>query len=114
MQNKNPLTYLSLFSGAGIGCFGFKLANFSCVATVEILEKRLRIQKYNNKCTYDSAYISDDLTKSETKERIFTELEKWNIGKQKELDVLIATPPCQGMSVANHKKGNELIRALLI
>lgn len=114
MQNSHPLTYLSLFSGAGIGCFGFKLANFSCVATVEILEKRLRIQKYNNKCTYDSAYISDDLTKPETKEKIFTELEKWNIGKQKELDVLIATPPCQGMSVANHKKGNELIRNSLV
>lgn len=114
MQNKNPLTYLSLFSGAGIGCFGFKLANFSCVATVEILEKRLCIQRYNNKCTYDSAYISDDLKKPETKEKIFAELAKWNIGHSRELDVLIATPPCQGMSVANHKKGNELIRNSLV
>lgn len=114
MQNKKQLTYISLFSGAGIGCFGFKLENFHCVATVEILEKRLCIQKYNDKCTYDSAYISDDLKKTETKEKIFTELEKWNIGHGKELDVLVATPPCQGMSVANHKKGNELIRNSLV
>lgn len=116
MQNKKQLKYLSLFSGAGIGCFGFKMENFYCVATVEILEKRLCIQRHNNKCLYDSAYIADDLTKPETKEKIFTELERWGIGLQKEceLDVLIATPPCQGMSIANHKKGNELLRNSLV
>lgn len=31
-------TYVSLFSSAGIGCYGFKEAGFSCVATVELLE----------------------------------------------------------------------------
>ena len=36
---QNP-TYISLFSGAGIGCYGFKLENFNCISTVEILEKR--------------------------------------------------------------------------
>lgn len=31
------------------------------------------------------------------------------------VDVLIATPPCQGMSVANHKKAkNEIIRNSLV
>ena len=34
--------------------------------------------------------------------------------KKKGLDVLIATPPCQGMSVANHKKNDELGRNSLI
>jgi cytosine-specific methyltransferase len=32
----------------------------------------------------------------------------------RELDVLIATPPCQGMSVANHKKQDEKGRNSLV
>ncbi|WP_270538657.1 DNA cytosine methyltransferase [Bacteroides ovatus] len=108
-------TYVSLFSSAGIGCYGFKEENFHCIATVELLERRLKIQEYNQKCTYPSGYICGDLTKKETKEKVFNELTKWkeryNIT---DLDVLIATPPCQGMSVANHKKKNELKRNSLV
>lgn len=115
MKLKKPLTYISLFSSAGVGCYGFKSENFYCVATVEILEKRLNIQRHNSKCVYESAYISDDITTIEAKNKIRTELLKWNIKeKANELDVLIATPPCQGMSVANHKKGNELNRNSLV
>lgn len=115
MTGKKPLTYLSLFSSAGIGCYGFKMESFYCVATVEILEKRLKIQRHNEKCIYDSAYISDDITTDEAKNKIRTELQRWNIKeKGNELDVLIATPPCQGMSVANHKKGDELNRNSLV
>lgn len=110
-----PLTYISLFSSAGVGCYGFKLEQFYCVATVEILEKRLNIQRHNEKCVYESAYISDDITTDEAKNKIRKELIKWNIKeKGNELDVLIATPPCQGMSVANHKKGDELNRNSLV
>mgnify|MGYP004557860603 FL=1 len=50
-------TYVSLFSSAGVGCYGFKEEDFYCVATVELLEKRLKIQSYNNKCVYKSGYI---------------------------------------------------------
>ena len=115
MTDKKPLTYLSLFSSAGIGCYGFKLENFYCVATVEILEKRLKIQRYNNNCIYDSGYISEDITTEKCKNKIRQELLKWNIKeKGNQLDVLIATPPCQGMSIANHKKGNELNRNSLV
>lgn len=109
------MTYVSLFSSAGIGCYGFKEESFCCVATVELLEKRLKIQSYNNKCLYPSGYIAGDLTKDETKSSVFAELGLWkknfNIG---DLDVLIATPPCQGMSVANHKKKDELKRNSLV
>ena len=63
------LTYISLFSCAGIGCYGFKQADFECVATSELLEKRLNIQKYNNKCKYDSGYICGDITLDETKNK---------------------------------------------
>ncbi len=113
-MKQKPLTYLSLFSGAGIGCYGFKLEGFDCVATVEIMKKRLMFQEYNNKCLYDTGYISDDITEEETKTKIRNELKRWGIPETNNLDVLISTPPCQGMSVANHKKGNELLRNSLV
>ena len=47
-------SYVSLFSSAGIGCYGFKEAGYSCIATVELLERRLKIQKHNNKCMLSS------------------------------------------------------------
>ncbi|MDX4064372.1 DNA cytosine methyltransferase [Aliarcobacter skirrowii] len=101
------LTYISLFSSAGIGCYGFKQQGFKCIATNEYLEKRIRIQKYNQKCEFDSGYIQGDLSKKEIQEKIYKELDNNNIC---DLDVLIATPPCQGMSVANHKKSNDEIK----
>ena len=112
---KNPLTYISLFSSAGVGCYGFKLEEFECIATNEIIERRLNVQKHNNKCKYDTGYIADDILKEETKNKIRKELEFWKRNHGiKELDVLISTPPCQGMSVANHKKGDELARNSLV
>lgn len=108
-------TYISLFSSAGIGCYGFKLEGFQCIASVELLEKRLKIQRFNNKCTLDSGYICGDMTKNETHEAILREYSLWRDAfGVKDLDVLIATPPCQGMSVANHKKGDELKRNSLV
>lgn len=108
-------SYVSLFSSAGIGCYGFKEMGFSCIATVELLEKRLKIQRYNEKCMLSSGYICGDMTQAETQTKIFKELKLWNdCFGLKELDVLIATPPCQGMSVANHKKGDELKRNSLV
>ncbi|WP_323593848.1 DNA cytosine methyltransferase [Aliarcobacter butzleri] len=101
------LTYISLFSSAGIGCYGFKQQGFKCVVTNEYLEKRIKIQQYNNKCDYESGYIQGDLSKKEIQERIYKEIENNNIN---DLDVLIATPPCQGMSVANHKKNDDEIK----
>ena len=112
---RQRLTYISLFSCAGIGCYGFKQEKFECVATVELIERRLNVQKYNHKCRYDSGYICGDLTLQETHDKVFHEIDLWKQREQMtELDVMIATPPCQGMSVANHKKGNELKRNSLV
>ncbi|MDY6265815.1 MAG: DNA cytosine methyltransferase [Prevotella sp.] len=108
-------TYVSLFSSAGVGCYGFKEEDFYCIATVELLERRLKIQKFNNKCAYNSGYICGDMTSQETKDKVFAELDLWkNTFNVTDLDVLIATPPCQGMSVANHKKKDELKRNSLV
>lgn len=108
-------TYVSLFSSAGVGCYGFKQEGYHCIATVELLERRLKIQQYNRKCDYLGGYICGDMTAQETKDKVFGQLDLWRrlYGIQ-EPDVLIATPPCQGMSVANHKKGDELRRNSLV
>lgn len=102
----NTLTYISLFSCAGIGCYGFKQEGFECVATSELIERRLNIQKYNHKCKYESGYICGDITLDETKNKIFNEIDFWKSNENiTDIDVVIATPPCQGMSVANTYKG---------
>lgn len=111
----NQLTYISLFSSAGVGCYGFKMEGFDCVATNELLQKRLDVQKVNHKCKYNSGYVLGDILLPETKQEILNQLQLW---KEKEnltdLTVLIATPPCQGMSVANHKKKDESKRNSLV
>jgi DNA (cytosine-5)-methyltransferase 1 len=112
---QKKLTYISLFSSAGVGCYGFSQEGFDCIATVELINRRLEVQRLNEKCSYPSGYIADDLTKKSTQEKIFSEIDLWK-SKQgiKEVDILLATPPCQGMSVANHKKGDELARNSLV
>lgn len=108
-------TYISLFSSAGVGCYAFKEQGFHCVATNEIIEKRLEIQRINKKCKYKSGYISGDITTDPVKNKIFTEIKKWKDKySMDKIDVLIATPPCQGMSTANYKKNDETIRNSLV
>ena len=115
-EEKQMMTYISLFSSAGIGCYGFKMEGFDCIATNELIERRLNIQRFNNKCKYESGYICGDITSDEVKEQLFGQIDFW---KKKEklnrVDVVIATPPCQGMSVANHKKSDtEIVRNSLV
>ena len=115
MLPDGTLTYISLFSSAGVGCYGFKELGFECIATNEIIGRRLDIQKFNNKCKYDSGYIQGDIKETQIKKLILKQMDFYkNLGNDR-VDVLIATPPCQGMSVANHKKNdNEIGRNSLV
>ena len=105
MRANIPMNYVSLFSCAGVGCYGFKQEGFECIASVELEERRLQIQKFNNKCKFETGYISGDIKLDSTKQAVFDEIKRW---KKKEkingVDVIIATPPCQGISDSNHKK----------
>jgi len=115
MTKDGKLTYISLFSSAGVGCYGFKKSNFECVATNELIERRINVQKNNKKCKYNSGYICGDITSEKTKNQLFDEIKLWETKEDlKEIDVVIATPPCQGMSVANLKKSNEIDRNSLV
>lgn len=115
MLKNKKLTYITLFSSAGIGCYGFNMENFKCIATNEIVPKRLKVQKVNGICDYDSGYIEGDISNSEIKEQIYSEMKKWKTKGNDRVDVVFATPPCQGISVINHKKNkNEINRNSLV
>lgn len=115
IKKSNICTYISLFSCAGVGCYGFKEEGFECIATNEIIQRRLEIQRYNSKCRYPEGYIDGDIIQESTKERIYKEIERWQRLGNDGIDVLIATPPCQGISVINHKKNaNDINRNSLV
>ena len=66
------MTYVTLFSGAGIGCNDLKKLDFQCLLSAEIEKKRIEIQKLNKDCQY---FINDDLDKKEVIEYILKKLE---------------------------------------
>lgn len=115
-EQLNRLTYISLFSSAGVGCYGFKQNHFECVATNELLPERLDVQRANHKCRFDTGYIAGDITKSSIRQRLYDEIDYWRVNHGlQQLDVLFATPPCQGMSTANYKKtDDEQVRNSLV
>lgn len=115
MLKDKSLTYISLFSSAGVGCYGFHLEGFHCVATNELIPRRIEVQKANNKCKYETGYIPGDITQAEVKQKIYTEISRWAADGNDGIDVVIATPPCQGISVINHKKNdNDIHRNSLV
>lgn len=104
MLRDKTLTYVSLFSSSGVGCYGFKQEGFKCVLTNELLERRIAVQRANNKCEFATGYIAGDITTDEVHHRVYEEIEKWKKLGNDKVDVVIATPPCQGMSIMNQKK----------
>ena len=109
MLKDKTMTYISLFSSAGVGCYGFHMEGFKCVATNELLPRRMDVQRVNKKCKLNSGYIPGDITQSAIKKKIYDEIDKWEKMGNDGIDVVIATPPCQGISVINHKKNDREI-----
>lgn len=110
LKRGDILTYISLFSSAGVGCHGFKMEGFECIATNEIVARRLDVQRVNGKCRFDTGYVVGDISTEEVKARIYAEVDRWSKLGNDRVDVLMATPPCQGISVINHKKKSGEIR----
>ncbi|POZ61984.1 DNA cytosine methyltransferase [Chromobacterium alticapitis] len=87
-----PFTFVSLFSGAGIGDYGLKLAGGLCLAACEIDPHRSAVHRANI-----GAHVWGNIR--EDKENLIATLDG------KKIDLLIATPPCQGFSTANARRG---------
>ncbi len=108
-MKKKKLNYISLFSSAGIGCFGFKNNDFENVLTAELLKERINIQKIND-VSVNEGYIQGDISELEIQEKINKRINKFNA----EIDVIVATPPCQSVSTLNKKNAGDIKRNSLI
>ncbi|BCM24154.1 DNA cytosine methyltransferase [Methyloradius palustris] len=94
LAGNNQFNYVSLFSGAGLGDYGLKLAGGNCLAAVEIDPNRAAVHKFNIKARMWGNIRSE-------KDTLIQELEGQDI------DLVVATPPCQSFSTANAKRGSR-------
>lgn len=91
---------ISLFSCAGIGEFFLDQLDIDFVVANDIDPVRCKTYNYFHKNT---KIIVGDITKQETKKQILDSVKNENI------EFLLATPPCQGMSsVGKNRKDNSL------
>ena len=89
-----PLAGVSLFSSIGIGETDLKKIGIHVCLANELLENRAELYK---KMHPDSIMIQGDITKKE----IFDALVS---SAPKKVDFLLATPPCQGVSIAGKNR----------
>lgn len=94
---------LSLFSGGGIGETYEDKANIKTVVANELLSDRANFYKYRFP---DVNMITGDIKVNKT--------EIIRAAKSEQIDLLIATPPCQGMSSAGKREYDTDVRNFLI
>ncbi len=95
---------VSLFANVGIAETYIKNHNIDIVVANELLEKRVDFHKTNHK---NCNIIQGDITNKIIFNKILAEAKKQNC------DFLLATPPCQGMSVAGKMKEDDPRNSLI-
>jgi len=95
----------SLFSNVGIAETYLERNNIDIVVANELLSERARFYKFLHPNT-------DVVTGDITEETIFNEVVKKSL--ENEIEFLLATPPCQGMSVAGKMDENDPRNSLII
>ena len=90
---------VSLFSGAGLSDLGYELAGFRLVVQVEREGDRVAVGRRNFP---GSAWLACDVRGAHAQIE-----EAYRAGTEGELDLLVATPPCQGMSSSNPGRGRR-------
>ncbi len=98
-ESARPLTAVSLFSGAGLSDLGYEMAGFRFVVQVEVDEQRAAIGAANFP---NSTWLTRDVCGGA--EEIATAYHRTTA---QQLDLLVATPPCQGMSSSNPSRGKR-------
>ena len=98
-EAERPLTAVSLFSGAGLSDLGYEMAGFRFIVQVEVDEKRAA----NGAANFPySTWLTRDVCGSA--DEIATAYHRTT---SQQLDLLVATPPCQGMSSSNPSRGKR-------
>lgn len=90
-ENHDALRGVSLFSGGGIGDLALRAVGVDVLVASELLPDRAAVFRSNYPNT---TMVEGDIR--ETKEDVIREAKKRLQGRS--LDILFATPPCQGMS----------------
>lgn len=98
---------LSLFANVGFGEYYLKENGFEVVVANELLQDR--VEFYKDFYPDGADVICGDICKSETRNKIISACRKSG-----PIDIIIATPPCQGMSIANAQRAPDDIRNKLI
>ena len=96
-HNVSELTYVDLFCGAGGVSKGYEMAGLKPIAAVDFLHPACETHRRNINCEV----IEGDITLDETKEKLYQIVSEKLDGA--ELDVLHASPPCQGFSMAGRR-----------
>lgn len=92
---------LSLFSGAGIGEFNLYELGIDVVIANEIVKSRA----VTHSLLYPQCKMFiDDITEKKTQQLIIEE------SRDRQIDLIIATPPCQGLSSAGINKTEKSLR----
>jgi DNA (cytosine-5)-methyltransferase 1 len=90
---------LSLFSNVGIGETYFEKFGVEVVVANELLPERAEFYKHLHPNT---EMICGDITSQEVQNRIVRACKGYG-----PIDLIVATPPCQGMSIANAKRSEK-------
>ena len=98
-ETEPPLTAVSLFSGAGLSDLGYEMAGFRIVVQVEMDRRRADIGEENFPTSH---WIPRDVRGNSSEIAA-----KYRRSTSRRLDLLIATPPCQGMSSSNPSRGKR-------
>ena len=94
-----PWTAVSLFSGAGLSDLGYEMAGFRFIVQVEVDQRRAAIGADNFP---SSQWLTCDARDSGSAIAV-----AYRRSTTKRLDLLVATPPCQGMSSSNPSRGKR-------
>jgi len=97
-MNKKTLTGFSMFSGAGIGEMLLSKKRFNIKIANEIVKERSKLYEEIHPHT---SMINGDIRSSEVKKLIFESL------KNVKVDFIIASPPCQGLSLAGINRNSD-------
>ena len=97
-MKKTSINAISLFSGIGIGEYYLKDCGINILLADEIVPSRAKAYKSLHPNT---EVITADLTEQKTKDFI---IKKCN---ELKIDLIIATPPCQGLSTAGSNRTEE-------
>lgn len=100
-MNKKRLKGISLFASAGIGETYFKGVGIDIVVSNELIERRANLYKAISPST---KVICGDITD----ENVFNDIINSSPSK---VDFLLASPPCQGMSVAGKNRSQKTMES---